>query len=51
MNDMATKGQGVSKEDLFKKVLLICPECKTRKMLNIPLKIINQSQHYSVLIF
>lgn len=45
MNDIATKEQGLSKEDLFKKVLLICPECKTRKMLNIPLKIINQSQH------
>ncbi len=45
MTDIATKDLGLSQEDLFKKVLLVCPECKTQKKLNIPLKIINQSEH------
>lgn len=45
MPDIATKDLGLSQEDLFKKVLLVCPECKTQKKLNIPLKIINQSEH------
>ena len=45
MNDLATKERDSSQEDSFKKVLLICPECKTRKKLNIPLKIISQSEH------
>ena len=42
---MATKDQEILEEDLFKKALLVCPECKTQKKLNIPLKIINQSEH------
>jgi hypothetical protein len=45
MNDILNHDQGLGKKDLFKKVLLICPECKTQKKLNIPLKIINQSEH------
>ena len=45
MTDIATKDRGSSQEDLFKKVLLVCPECKTQKKLNIPLKIISQSEH------
>ena len=45
MAGMATKDQEILEEDLFKKALLVCPECKTQKKLNIPLKIINQSEH------
>jgi len=49
MTDLKSKDQGQSQEDLFKKVLIICPECKTKKKLNIPLKIIEQSQHITTI--
>ncbi len=45
MSDKAIKDQNLGQVDSFKKVLLICPECKTKKKLNIPLKIISQSEH------
>jgi hypothetical protein len=45
MSDIAIKDHEEALEDLFKKVLLVCPECKTQKKLNIPLKIISQSEH------
>lgn len=45
MTDIVTNNSGLVQEDSFKKVLLVCPECKTQKKLNIPIKIINQSEH------
>lgn len=45
MFDLENKNQDLSQEYLYKKVLIICPECKTQSNLKIPLKIINQSQH------
>ena len=45
MNDIANEDKAIGNKDLFKRVLLICPECKTQKKLNIPFKIINQSMH------
>ncbi len=45
MSDLKNKNQELSQEDLYKKVFIICPECKTHSNLKIPLKIINQSQH------
>ena len=31
-------------EDLFKEILVVCPNCKTNQKLNLPIKIINQSK-------
>ena len=45
MNDIANMDKTIGKKNLFKRVLLVCPECKTKKKLNIPFKIINQSTH------
>ena len=49
MSDLRSKKQEKSPEYLFKKVLLICPECKTQKSLQVPSKIINQSQHITTI--
>ncbi len=49
MSDLKSKKREKSPEDLFKKVLLICPECKTQKSLQVPSKIINQSQHITTI--
>ncbi len=49
MTDLKSRGKVQSQEDLFKKVLIVCPECKTQKKLNIPQKIIEQSQHITTI--
>jgi len=38
-----------SKEDLYKEVQIVCPECKDQKYLKLPKKIINQSQHITTI--
>jgi hypothetical protein len=49
MSDLRSKKREKSPDYLFKKVLLICPECKTQKSLQVPSKIINQSQHITTI--
>jgi hypothetical protein len=45
MSDKAIEERELGQIDLYKKVLLVCPECKTQKKLEIPIKIINQSEN------
>ncbi len=49
MNEIQVKEQDLTEGELFKKVFIICPECKTLKKLNIPSKIINQSKHITTI--
>ncbi|UCC20358.1 MAG: hypothetical protein JSV62_03455 [Promethearchaeota archaeon] len=49
MNDMISEDQKTNQEDLFKEVLIVCPECKTQKKLNVPSKIIEQSEHITTI--
>ena len=49
MNDIISSNHTQSQEDLFKKILIVCPECKKQKILNIPSKIIEQSQHITTI--
>ena len=45
MNDIKTTEKENHQVDSFKKVLLVCPECRTQKNLTVPSKIIEQSQN------
>ena len=45
MNNIKTSAKENHQVDSFKKVLLVCPECRTQKDLKVPSKIIEQSQH------
>ncbi|MFW9875379.1 MAG: hypothetical protein ACFFG0_19915 [Candidatus Thorarchaeota archaeon] len=49
MSDRISKDQNQNQEDSFKKVLIVCPECKTQKRLNIPSKIVEQSEHITTI--
>ena len=44
MNELKITEEKVSQKELFEKVLIICPKCKTKKKLKVPSKIINQSE-------
>ncbi len=45
MSHITNKNLRLGEEDLFKNVLLVCPQCKVQKRLNIPSKILKQSEH------
>jgi len=45
MNNIKTSAKENHQVDSFKKVLLVCPECRTQKNLKVPSKIIEQSQN------
>jgi hypothetical protein len=46
---MKTKEDGISEEEKFKYIQIICPECETQKNLKIPLKIINKGYQITTL--
>lgn len=44
MNDNKANGTGISQEELFETILIVCPKCRTQRNLKVPTKVINQSK-------